>query len=135
MFTKVINWTPPPACRGTDTPQATSDVGTRALGEATAHKNTMLLGREGNLIGLFSPQNPSCECSQCIQENIYKGLEEEVSEFCLSHGFPCRDRVHLRQRLLDEEKKNSKPLTNRKFRSRHASRQLLVVGACLSGDR
>ena len=103
-------------------------------GEATAHKNTMLLGREGNLIGLFSPQNPSCECSQCIQENIYKGLEEEVSEFCLSHGFPCRDRVHLRQRLLDEEKKNSKPLTNRKFRSRHASRQLLVVGACLSGD-
>ena len=32
MFTKVINWTPPPACRGTDTPQATSDVGTRALG-------------------------------------------------------------------------------------------------------
>ena len=87
-------------------------------GEATAHKNTMLLGREGNLICLFSPQNPSCECAQCIQENIYKGLEEEVSEFCLSHGFPCRDRVHLRQRLLDGEKnQNSKPLTNRKFGS------------------
>ena len=45
-------------------------------GEATAHKNTMLLGREGNLICLFSPQNPSCECAQCIQGKTFTGVKK-----------------------------------------------------------
>ena len=118
MFTKVINWTLPPACRGTDTPQATSDVGTRALGGGHRSQKHNAFG-EGGKPDFFLHKIHLVSVPSVSRKNIYKGLEEGVSEFCLSHGFPCRDRVHLRQRLLDEAKKieNSKPLTNRKFGS------------------